>query len=173
MTTTHYDTIIIGAGLSGIGTACHLMKEHPNRTLAILERRERMGGTWDLYRYPGIRSDSDMTSYGFDFKPWYSDKVLAEGPNIRNYVVETAKEFGFDEKVQYGLAITSANWSDTKQVWTVNATHEATGEKKHLLVLFLSTVRVTTIMTKGTDLTLKVRSRLKVILFTHSFGLKI
>ncbi|NVC94708.1 NAD(P)/FAD-dependent oxidoreductase [Vibrio natriegens] len=137
MTTAHYDTIIIGAGLSGIGTACHLTNEHPNKTLAILERRERMGGSWDLYRYPGIRSDSDMASYGFDFKPWYSDKVLAEGPSIRNYVAETAKEFGFDEKVHYGLAITSANWSDTKQLWTVNATHEPTGEKKTFTCAFL------------------------------------
>ncbi|MFV0575437.1 MAG: flavin-containing monooxygenase [Vibrio sp.] len=137
MKETHYDTIIIGAGLSGIGTACHLASEHPNRTLAILERRERMGGTWDLFRYPGIRSDSDMASFGFDFKPWYSEKVLAEGTNIRNYVEETAQEFGFDDKVQYGLAIIRADWSDVKQRWTITAKHESTGDEKLFTCAFL------------------------------------
>lgn len=137
MTAAHYDTIIIGAGLSGIGTACHLASEHPDKTLAILERRERMGGTWDLFRYPGIRSDSDMASFGFDFKPWYSDKVLAEGTSIREYVAETAEEFGFDDKVQYGLAITCADWSDAKQRWTVTATHESSGEERTFTCSFL------------------------------------
>ncbi|WP_226666904.1 flavin-containing monooxygenase [Microbulbifer aggregans] len=137
MTAMHYDTIIIGAGLSGIGTACHLAAEHPQRSLTILERRERMGGTWDLFRYPGIRSDSDMASFGFDFKPWYSDQVLAEGTNIRNYVGETAREFGLEEKVQYGLAITCADWSEAKQRWTVTALHEGTGEKKTFTCAFL------------------------------------
>ncbi|UYI49178.1 NAD(P)/FAD-dependent oxidoreductase [Vibrio natriegens] len=137
MTAAHYDTIIIGAGLSGIGTACHLATEHPDKTLAILERRERMGGTWDLFRYPGIRSDSDMASFGFDFKPWYSDKVLAEGTSIREYVAETAEEFGFDDKVQYGLAITCADWSDAKQRWTVTATHESSGEERTFTCSFL------------------------------------
>ena len=79
MTAAHYDTVIIGAGLSGIGAACHIASEFPHRTMAILERREKMGGTWDLFRYPGIRSDSDMASFGFNFKPWYSDQVLAKG----------------------------------------------------------------------------------------------
>ncbi|MDV6249690.1 NAD(P)/FAD-dependent oxidoreductase [Vibrio sp. EA2] len=137
MNAAHYDTIIIGAGLSGIGTACHLASEHPDKTLAILERRERMGGTWDLFRYPGIRSDSDMASFGFDFKPWYSDKVLADGKSIREYVAETAEEFGFDDKVQYGLAITKADWSDEKQRWTVTATHEPSGEERVFTCSFL------------------------------------
>jgi Predicted flavoprotein involved in K+ transport len=88
MTAAHYDTVIIGAGLSGIGAACHIASEFPHRTMAILERREKMGGTWDLFRYPGIRSDSDMASFGFNFKPWYSDQVLAKGSDIRDYVVE-------------------------------------------------------------------------------------
>lgn len=137
MTAMHYDTIIIGAGLSGIGTACHIAAEHPQKSLAILERRERMGGTWDLFRYPGIRSDSDMASFGFNFKPWYSDKVLAEGQNIRNYVKETAAEFGLEDKVQYGLAITSADWSEARQRWTVTALHEPSGEEKTFTCAFL------------------------------------
>ncbi|QKX17663.1 NAD(P)/FAD-dependent oxidoreductase [Microbulbifer sp. YPW1] len=137
MTAMHYDTIIIGAGLSGIGTACHIASEHPQKSLAILERREGMGGTWDLFRYPGIRSDSDMASFGFNFKPWYSDKVLAEGDNIRNYVKETATEFGLEKKVQYGLAITCADWSEARQRWTVTAVHEPSGEEKTFTCAFL------------------------------------
>ncbi|QYJ78249.1 flavin-containing monooxygenase [Shewanella acanthi] len=137
MDSKHYDTIIIGAGLSGIGMACRLVTEHPNKNFAILERRQKMGGTWDLFRYPGIRSDSDMASFGFDFKPWYSDKVLAEGTNIRNYVIETAKEFRFDEKVQYGFAIIKADWSDATQRWTLTARHEATGQEKLFSCAFL------------------------------------
>ena len=137
MTVPHYDTVIIGAGLSGIGAACRIATGFPNRTLAILERRERMGGTWDLFRYPGIRSDSDMASYGFDFKPWYSDQVLAKGDDIRDYVVETAREFHLDDKVQYGLRIVRANWSSAQQRWTLTARHEATGEERTITCHFM------------------------------------
>lgn len=137
MTAPHFDVIVIGAGLSGIGTACHIATEHPHKTLAILERREKMGGTWDLFRYPGIRSDSDMASFGFRFKPWYSDKVLAEGPAIRNYVRETAREFGLEQKVRYGLNIVSADWSSDRQHWTITALHEASGEQTSFTCHFL------------------------------------
>lgn len=124
----HFDIIIIGAGLSGIGSACHISKECPDKSLAILERRQTMGGTWDLFRYPGIRSDSDMTSFGFQFKPWFSDKVLAKGPDIRDYVIETAAEYGIKDKVHFGLKITSANWSSSEQQWKLEAVHEPTGD---------------------------------------------
>lgn len=126
----HFDIVIIGAGLSGIGTACHIAREFPNKTLAILERRENMGGTWDLFKYPGIRSDSDMASYGFNFKPWYSPKVLARGGDIRNYVVDTAKEFGLYDKIHYGLKLSSANWSSKNQEWVLSACHENSGEER-------------------------------------------
>ncbi|WOX04956.1 flavin-containing monooxygenase [Microbulbifer pacificus] len=137
MTAIHNEIIIIGAGLSGIGTACHIAAEYPDKSIAILERREKMGGTWDLFRYPGIRSDSDMASFGFNFKPWYSDKVLAKGKEIREYVAETAREFGLQEKVRYGLKIVSADWSDSKQLWTVTALHEASGEPRTFTCNFL------------------------------------
>ncbi|HEY8570647.1 NAD(P)/FAD-dependent oxidoreductase [Microbulbifer sp.] len=137
MTAIHHEIIIIGAGLSGIGTACHIAAEYPDKSIAILERREKMGGTWDLFRYPGIRSDSDMASFGFNFKPWYSDKVLAKGKEIRNYVLETAREFGLEDKVRYGLKIVSADWSDSRQLWTVTALHEASGETKTFTCNFL------------------------------------
>lgn len=137
MTTQHLDLIIIGAGLSGIGSACRIAQEYPEKTLAILERREKMGGTWDLFRYPGIRSDSDMASFGYNFKPWYSDQVLAKGGDIRDYVAETAREFNLADKVQYGLKITSANWSSEDQLWTVTAIHEQTGESRYFTCHFL------------------------------------
>lgn len=137
MTPQHFDLIIIGAGLSGIGSACHIAREHPQKTLAILERRENMGGTWDLFRYPGIRSDSDMASFGYNFKPWYSDEVLAKGGDIRNYVAETAREFNLHDKVHFGLHITSADWSTDDQCWTVTATHEKSGETRQFTCNFL------------------------------------
>ncbi|QSP94692.1 NAD(P)/FAD-dependent oxidoreductase [Marinobacter salinisoli] len=137
MSAEHYDIIIIGAGLSGIGTACRIARQHPGKTLAILERRDRMGGTWDLFRYPGIRSDSDMASFGYNFKPWYSDTVLAKGPDIRKYVVDTAKEFGLYDKVKFGLRLDTANWSGTDQQWTVSALHEPSGETRSFTCNFL------------------------------------
>ena len=137
MTTPHFDLIIIGAGLSGIGSACRIAQQFPDKTLAILERREHMGGTWDLFRYPGIRSDSDMASFGYNFKPWYSDKVLAKGGDIRHYVAETAREFNLADKVHYGLHITGADWSSDDQQWTVTATHEKTGETRQFTCHFM------------------------------------
>ncbi len=137
MTSPHYDIIIIGAGLSGIGTACHIAREFPDKSLAILERRDNLGGTWDLFRYPGIRSDSDMASFGFKFKPWYSNKVLAKGHAIRDYVAETAREFHLYDKVKYGLKLTTANWSSRDQKWTVSARREASGEDQTYTCSFM------------------------------------
>ncbi|MBS3803547.1 MAG: NAD(P)/FAD-dependent oxidoreductase [Oleiphilaceae bacterium] len=139
MTTPHFDMIIIGAGLSGIGSACHIAREYPNRSMAIIERRERVGGTWDLFRYPGIRSDSDMASFGYNFKPWYSNEVLAKGADIRHYVRETADEFGLSDKIHYGLHITDANWSSETKRWTLTAHHEQSGETHQFTCDFMLT----------------------------------
>lgn len=126
----HFDVLIIGAGLSGIGTACHVTAEFPDKTIALLERRERLGGTWDLFRYPGVRSDSDMFTFGYKFRPWRDVKVLADGASIRQYIADTATEFGVDEKIHYGLKVNTAEWSSRQCRWTVAGVHEATGETR-------------------------------------------
>ena len=105
----HVDVLIIGAGLSGVGAAAQLTREHPGKSYALLERRPRMGGTWDLFRYPGIRSDSDMFTLGYRFKPWRGDKALADGPSILAYVQETAREYGIDRHVRYDHSVTAAS----------------------------------------------------------------
>ncbi|WP_433885733.1 flavin-containing monooxygenase [Pseudomonas vranovensis] len=128
MNTQHFDILIAGAGLSGIGTACHLQRALPGKRMALLERRGTLGGTWDLFRYPGIRSDSDMFTFGFQFRPWSSQKVLADGHSIRQYLYDTAKQFGIDQKVQYSIKIISANWSSQERLWTLETLNEATGE---------------------------------------------
>ncbi len=125
-----YDVLIIGAGLSGIGMACHLTRDCPGKTFAVLERRQSIGGTWDLFRYPGIRSDSDMFSFGYAFRPWNDTKVLADGPAIRQYVIDTAKEYGVDKKIRYGLKIVSADFSTADALWTVQAIDEGSGEAR-------------------------------------------
>ncbi|MFI2809735.1 flavin-containing monooxygenase [Microbulbifer sp. JSM ZJ756] len=117
MSQQHYDVLIIGAGLSGIGTACHLSRDCPDKHFAILERRNRIGGTWDLFRYPGIRSDSDMFSFGFNFRPWNGFKVLADGESIRQYISDTAAEYGVSERIQFGIDLQQANWDSQRQCW--------------------------------------------------------
>lgn len=130
MNTQHFDVLIIGAGLSGIGTACQLAGDFPHKTIAVLERRQRLGGTWDLFRYPGIRSDSDMFSFGYKFRPWHGTKVLADGASIRQYIADTAAEYGIDDKIHYGLKIVSADWSTPEGRWTLTAVDEATGQTR-------------------------------------------
>jgi len=138
-TAHHTDTLIIGAGVSGIGVACRLRQEFPDRDIAILERRNAMGGTWDLFRYPGIRSDSDMFTFGYDFRPWDELKVLADGESIRSYVADTAREFGVDKSINYGLKVLSADWSSVTQTWTVTALREATGDTETWTCSFIVT----------------------------------
>src|SRR6185503_16734763 len=111
MATEHFDVLIIGAGLSGIGTAVRLQRSCPGKTFAILEARSSIGGTWDLFRYPGIRSDSDMHTLGYDFKPWRDAKAIADGPAILRYVKETAAENGIDRHIRFGHRAARAAWS--------------------------------------------------------------
>ena len=128
MPSEHFDVLIVGAGLSGIGAAYHLQKKCPHKSYAILERRQAIGGTWDLFRYPGIRSDSDMFTLGYNFKPWTSPKAIADGTAIREYVQETARENGIDKKIRHGLRVRTASWSSKTATWTVEAEREPSGE---------------------------------------------
>lgn len=121
--TDHVDVLIVGAGLSGIGAAAQLTREHPGRSYAVLERRAASGGTWDLFRYPGIRSDSDMFTLGYRFKPWRGDKALADGPSILAYVRETAREHGVEEHIRYGYDARAASWDSDTATWTVTVEH--------------------------------------------------
>ena len=117
----HFDVLIVGAGLSGIGAAYHLQAECPNKSYLILEGREAIGGTWDLFRYPGVRSDSDMYTLGYRFRPWGEAKAIADGPSILRYIRETAQEYGIDRKIRYGHKVKSARWSSADEHWTVDA----------------------------------------------------
>ena len=115
------DVLIVGAGLSGIGAAVHLQRDCPDRRYAILEGRDAIGGTWDLFRYPGIRSDSDMHTLGYRFKPWTAAKAIADGPSIRSYIRETAEEHGITRHIRFGHKVESAAWDSSTARWTVTA----------------------------------------------------
>ena len=128
MATEYFDVIIVGAGLSGIGAAWHLQDKCPDRNYLILEERESMGGTWDLFRYPGIRSDSDMYTLGYNFKPWKEGKAIADGPSILKYIKETAAEAGIDRNIRYQHKMTSAKWSSEEAAWTIETVNAASDE---------------------------------------------
>ena len=121
MATEHVDVLIIGAGLSGIGAAYHLHEQCPNKSYLILEGREAMGGTWDLFHYPGIRSDSDMHTLGYNFKPWREAKAIADGPSILKYIHETASENHIEKNIRYNHQVKSASWSSDQARWTIEA----------------------------------------------------
>jgi monooxygenase len=117
----HVDVIVVGAGLSGIGAACHLKRKCPDKRFVILEGRETMGGTWDLFRYPGVRSDSDMYTLGYRFRPWREAKAMADGPAILNYIRDTAAEYRVDKTIRYNHRVRRASWSSEHARWTVEA----------------------------------------------------
>src|SRR5258705_4182879 len=117
----HFDVMIVGAGLSGVGAACHLRQRRPRKSFAILEGRAGIGGTWDLFRYPGVRSDSDMYTLGYRFRPWRDPKAIADGPAILNYIRETAAEFSVDKEIRYGHRVRRASWLSADALWTVEA----------------------------------------------------
>ena len=120
MSEEYRDVIIVGAGLTGIGAACHLNDKCSDRSYLIIESRQTSGGTWDLFRYPGIRSDSDMHTLGYNFKPWQSAKAIADGPSILNYLRETIAEKDIDQHIRYGHRLLSANWCSEQSQWTVD-----------------------------------------------------
>lgn len=137
MTVEHTDVVIVGAGLSGIGAAYHLTEKCPDQQFLILESRNAIGGTWDLFRYPGIRSDSDMHTLGYSFKPWNSAKAIADGPSILRYVKETAAENHIDEKIRYSHKLTAANWDSGSSRWTLTVAQTDTGNSVQISCNFL------------------------------------
>ncbi|MBB5684417.1 flavin-containing monooxygenase [Sphingobium boeckii] len=124
MTVEHFDVLIVGAGISGIGAAHHLQANCPDKSYAILEARTSMGGTWDLFRYPGVRSDSDMYTLGYAFRPWTGAKAIADGPSILQYVKDTARDEGIERHIRFDHAVVRANWSSADARWTVEATRD-------------------------------------------------
>jgi cation diffusion facilitator CzcD-associated flavoprotein CzcO len=136
-TPEHLDVLVVGAGLSGIGAAWHLQDRCPGKSYAILEARDDLGGTWDLFRYPGIRSDSDMHTLGYRFKPWTEEKSITDGPSILDYVRETARENGIEQKIRLRHRVLGAAWSSEEARWTVEAERTETGEKLQLTCDFL------------------------------------
>ena len=135
MAAEHFDVLIVGAGLSGVGAGYHLKTACPDRSFAILEGRDAIGGTWDLFRYPGIRSDSDMYTLGYAFKPWTEAKAIADGPSILNYVRQTAAENGIDRHIRFGHKVKRAAWSTQDARWTVEA--EVAGKVQSFSASFL------------------------------------
>jgi cation diffusion facilitator CzcD-associated flavoprotein CzcO len=135
----HVDVLIVGAGLSGIGTACHLRANSPGKSFAILESRDAIGGTWDLFRYPGIRSDSDMFTLGYSFRPWEEAKAIADGPSILTYIRETARDHGIEDAIRFNHRVVRAEWSSADARWSVEAERTDTGETVRFTCGFLFT----------------------------------
>jgi cation diffusion facilitator CzcD-associated flavoprotein CzcO len=122
----HFDVVVVGAGISGIGAGYFLQRDCPNKSFVILEGREALGGTWDLFRYPGVRSDSDMHTLGYSFKPWTAEKSIADGPSILSYLNETVDQYSLREKIRFNTLVTTAEWSTETATWTLTATDSRT-----------------------------------------------
>ncbi len=135
--TQEFDVVIVGAGLSGVGAAYHLQKQCSAKSFVLLEARERLGGTWDLFRYPGIRSDSDMHTLGYSFRPWTNAKAIADGPSILEYVRKTAEDYGIDRKIRFGKRVEKASFSRATSRWTLQVRDLATDELQEFRCAFL------------------------------------
>lgn len=137
MNMSELDVLIVGAGLSGIAAAYHLQDKCPSKRFEIVEMRGAIGGTWDLFRYPGIRSDSDMYTLGYSFRPWRNEKSIADGETIRNYVRETAADYGIDKKIRFNSKVVSASWSSEERLWTVGIEDTESGKSRVQKTKFL------------------------------------
>ena len=134
---TYIDVAVIGAGISGISAASHLKKKCPNKSFKIFEKRSAIGGTWDLFKYPGIRSDSDMFTLGFSFKPWKERKAIADGPSIMNYLKETVSEHELEENINYNQSLIKAEWSTEKAIWKITLFNSIANKEEIISCKFL------------------------------------
>ncbi len=133
--TKHFDVVVVGAGLSGIGAAYHLQHSCPGRTFTVLEGRDAIGGTWDLFKYPGIRSDSDMYTFGFPFHPWKDPKAIADGPAILDYLNDTVDTHNLRKYIRFGKRVAAADWSSEEKNWTLTITDSHSGERQKMTCL--------------------------------------
>src|SRR5579884_1565080 len=139
MSVEHVDVLIVGAGLSGVAAGYYVQTRCPTRSYAILEARDAIGGTWDLFRYPGVRSDSDMHTLGYSFRPWKEAKAIADGPAILKYVRETARVYGIDQRIRFNHRLRRADWSSADALWTVELEHGSAQEPVTMTCNFLFT----------------------------------
>jgi len=137
MASEHFDVLVVGAGISGIGAGYHLQTRCPGKSYAILENRDSLGGTWDLFRYPGIRSDSDMYTLGYSFRPWTRPKAIADGPSILEYLRETTRQYGIDRRIRFNHNVRRASWSTQDARWTVEVERGPTREPVRFTCSFL------------------------------------
>src|SRR6516165_5966014 len=137
MSTEHVDVLIVGAGISGVGAAYRLRERCPDKTVAILDGRTAIGGTWDLFRFPGIRSDSDMFTLSYPFRPWRGSQLIVDGPSIRKYVEETARENGIDHMIRFNRRVVRAAWSSNEAHWSVKIERADTGGSEQMTCGFL------------------------------------
>jgi monooxygenase len=137
MTSEQFDVIVVGSGLSGIDAAYHLQTSCRDKSFVILEARDAIGGTWDLFRYPGIRSDSDMFTFSYPFRPWGSNAAIADGESIRTYIRETAEAYGIDRKIRFRHRVKSASWSSADALWTIEVERGAEREPVRFTCNFL------------------------------------
>lgn len=165
------DILIVGAGISGIGLAAHLSKNNPHRSYEIIERRESIGGTWDLFKYPGIRSDSDMSTFGYNFKPWQQSSVLADGAAIKGYLSEVVDEFNLSSKIHFQHNVISANYDSEIQKWVVEIEDNKKKKQTWVANFILGCTGIIT-MSMAISLNFRTSSNLRVSLFIHSIGLK-
>ena len=133
------DVLIIGAGFSGIGAAYRIREKNPHLSYAVLERRERLGGTWDLFRYPGIRSDSDIFTLCFPWEPWTRPEMIADGDDIWNYIADTARKHGIDEHIRFNTYVRSADWDPATDIWTVQTENGGRPKTYRTRFLFFGT----------------------------------
>jgi len=166
----HLDVLIVGAGLSGIGAGYHLQENCPGKSYAILEAREAIGGTWDAFRYPGIRSDSDMYTLGYSFRPWPEAKAIADGPSILKYVRDTASDHGIEDRIRFNHRVVRADWSSADARWTVEAIRADTQETVQLTCGFLFMCSGTTATTSPTRRTSRAASAFAATSSIHSAG---